>query len=119
MAERQRLQAAFDHLTLAIGSYFDNGDATTIRVPMASLAVLFDSVGRYEAAATIAGFAFNPITDAWQPKFDAAIDHLREVLGDETYESISGEGGAMTTAEIVAYAYDQIDQVRAELSAIG
>ncbi len=111
--------AALDYTIAAIRGHHDSGNTIQTCDTLATTARLFDCVGRYEAAATIAGFAFNPITDAWQPKFDAAIDHLREVLGDETYESISGEGGAMTTAEIVAYAYDQIDQVRAELSAIG
>jgi hypothetical protein len=41
---------------------------------------------------------------------------LREVLGDETYQSLARRGETMTTAEIVAYAYDQIDQARTELN---
>jgi hypothetical protein len=47
-----------------------------------------------------------------------AIAHLREVLGDPTYESLAHKGGAMNIAEMVTYAYDQIDQARAELKAI-
>jgi hypothetical protein len=43
--------------------------------------------------------------------------HLREVLGAQTYESLTRKGEAMTTAEMVAYAYDQIDQARTELTA--
>jgi hypothetical protein len=43
---------------------------------------------------------------------------VRDVLGNETYESLARKGEAMTTAEIVAYAYDQIDQARAELNAV-
>jgi hypothetical protein len=39
------------------------------------------------------------------------------VFGDHTYESFARNGEAMTTAAIVAYAYDQIDQARAELEA--
>jgi hypothetical protein len=34
-----------------------------------------------------------------------------------TYESLC-EGGTMTTAAMVTYAYDQIDQARAELEAV-
>jgi hypothetical protein len=41
--------------------------------------------------------------------------HLRDVLGDQTYESLAGKGERMTTAEMATYAYDQIDQARAEL----
>jgi hypothetical protein len=46
------------------------------------------------------------------------IVHLRDVLGEQTYESLAHKGEAMTTAAIVAYAYDQIDQARAELNAV-
>ncbi|MGA9357881.1 MAG: adenylate/guanylate cyclase domain-containing protein, partial [Mycobacterium sp.] len=52
--------SAFDHLTLAIRNYHNAGDTTTLRVPLASLAALFDRLGRYEPAATIAGFALSP-----------------------------------------------------------
>ena len=43
------------------------------------------------------------------------IAHLRDVLGDQTYESLARKGETMTTAEMVTYAYDQIDQARTEL----
>ncbi len=52
------------------------------------------------------------------PELGTAITHLREVLGDQTYESLARKGETMTAAEIVTYAYDQIDQARAELNAI-
>ena len=56
---------------------------------------------------------------AWAyPQIEATIAHLCDVLGDRTYESLAREGETMTTAEIVAYAYDQIDQARAELNAV-
>ena len=40
----------------------------TIRVPLAVLAVFLDRLGRYESAATIAGFAFSPLTAAAVPR---------------------------------------------------
>jgi hypothetical protein len=43
------------------------------------------------------------------------IAHLREVLGDQTYESLARRGETMTTAAMATYAYDQIDQARTEL----
>src|SRR5262245_51103072 len=43
------------------------------------------------------------------------IAHLREVLGDKTYESFARKGEAVSMAAIAAYAYDQIDQARTEL----
>jgi hypothetical protein len=36
----------------------------------------------------------------------------RDVVGDQTYESLARDGEVMTTAEMATYAYDQIDQVR-------
>ena len=52
------------------------------------------------------------------PELDPAIPHLRDVLGDENYESLARKGDTMTTAEMATYAYDQIDQARAELNAV-
>jgi predicted ATPase len=114
-AEHGDTVSAFDHLTLAIRSYHNCGDTTTIRSTLAVLAALFDRLGRYEPAATIAAFAFNPLTTTSFPEFTAAIAHLREVLGDQTYESLARKGETMTTAAIATYAYDQIDQTRTEL----
>ena len=77
-----------------------------------------DRLGRYEPAAIIAGFAFNPLQQAGFPEINTTITHLRDVLGDPTYESFAREGETMTTAAMVTYAYDQIDQARAELNAV-
>ena len=107
-----------DHLTVAIRNFHNAGDTITIRVPLAILAALFDRLGRYEPAATIAGFARSPLTAAGFSEMSTAISHLRDVLGDQTYESLARSGETMTTAAMVAYAYDQIDQARAALNAV-
>ena len=52
------------------------------------------------------------------PEINTAIAHLRAVLGDQTYESLARKGETMTTAAMATYAYDQIDQARAELKAV-
>jgi predicted ATPase/class 3 adenylate cyclase len=114
-AEHGGTASAFDHLTLAIRNYHNAGDTTTIPGPLASLAALFDRLGRYEPAATIAGFAVGPIAAAAAPEITTAIAHLREVLGEATYESLARKGETMTTAAMATYAYDQIDQARTEL----
>jgi predicted ATPase len=114
-AEHGGTVSAFDHLTLAIRNLHNAGDTTTIRVPLAVLAVLFDRLGRYEPAATIAGFALSPIAEMGVPEIMTAITHLRDVLGDQTYESLARKGETMTTAAMATYAYDQIDQARTEL----
>jgi hypothetical protein len=84
-------------LTLAIRNYHNAG-STTIRTPLAALAVLFDRLGRHEPAATIAGFALSPIAAAAVPEIITTITQLRDVLGDHSYESLARKGKAMTTA---------------------
>ena len=110
--------AAFGYLAVAIRNYHDAGNTTTIRSALAVLAAFFDRLGRHEPAATIAGFAVSPMTAAAFPALSTAIAHLREVLGDQTYEALARKGETIATAEMVAYAYDQIDQARAELNAV-
>ena len=114
-AEHGDTVSAFDHLTLAIRNYHNAGDTTTICVPLAVLAVLFDRLGRYEPAATVAGFALSPFSAQGVPEITTAITHLRDVLGEATYESLARKGETMTTAAMATYAYDQIDQARTEL----
>jgi hypothetical protein len=46
------------------------------------------------------------------------IAYLRDVLGDQTYESLARKGEAMTTAEMVTHAYDQSTGPRADLNAV-
>ncbi len=117
--ENGAIASALDHLTLAIRNYHNCGNTTTIRLPLAVLAVLLDRLGCYERAATVAGFAFSPIAVATFPEITTAIGNLRNVLGDATYESLARKGETMTTAEMVTYAYDQIDQARTELEHSG
>jgi predicted ATPase len=112
--------AAFDYFTVAIGNYHDSGNTHMIRSPLAYLAAFFDRLGRYEPAATIAGFAVTSPLAALpvMAEFGTAIAHLRNVLGEATYESLARKGETMTTAEIVTYAFAQIDQARAELNTV-
>ncbi len=114
-AEHGDTLAAFDHLTLAIRGFHNAGDTTTIRVPLAVLAALFDRLGRYQPAATIAGLALSPFSASAVPEITTAITHLRGVLGDQAFESLARKGETMTTGAMATYAYDQIDQARTEL----
>jgi predicted ATPase len=107
--------AALDYFTVAIRSHHESGNTTGISTPLALLAAFFDRLGRYEAAATIAGFAFKPVTSASFRELTTTITHLRDVLGDTAYESLAHEGATLTTAAMANYAFDQIDQARPEL----
>jgi hypothetical protein len=106
--------AALDYVTLAIRNGHDAGNTTVVRGGLAILAALFERLGRYEPAATMAGFAVSPIA-ATLAEFNTVIAHLREVLGDRVYESLARAGEKMTAAAMATYAYDQIDQARTEL----
>ena len=81
------LLAAFDPLTEGIGNWHGSGNPANMGTPLATLAALLDRLGRYEPAARIAGFALSPLTSASVPEITTAIAHLRDALGDLTYES--------------------------------
>jgi hypothetical protein len=115
--ERGDPVAALDHIGRAISLMHDAGNSVTIRSPMTNLAIFLDGRGQHEPAATIAGFAVTPLTVASFPRINVTIAHLRDVLGEATYESLTRKGEAMTTAAMVTYAYDQIEKARAELDA--
>ena len=101
-AEHGDTVSAFDHSTLAIRNNHNSGNTTTLRIPIAV------------PAATIAGFALNPMAAAAVPEITTAVTHLPDVLGDQTYESLARKG-EMTTAAMATYAYEQIDQARTQL----
>ena len=109
--------AALDYFTVAIGNYHDSGNTFVLRALLGILAAFFERLGRYQPAATTAGFAVSSALAA-QPamaEFGIAIADLRNGLGQETYESLARKGETMTTAEMVTYALAQIDQARTEL----
>jgi hypothetical protein len=118
-AEYGDRMAALDYFTVSIGNFHESGNTYMVSAPLALLAVFLDRLGRYESAATIAGFAAaNPMTTAALPELDTAIAHLRDVLGHATYESFACAGSSMPNTAMVTYAYDQIDQARTELKAV-
>jgi predicted ATPase len=110
--------AALGHIAQAIHNFYESGNVAYIRGPLATLAMFLDRLGRLEPAATIAGFALSPFTASTVPQLSTAISHLRDVLGDAAYESLASTGETMTTAAMVSYAYDQIDQARTELNVV-
>jgi predicted ATPase/class 3 adenylate cyclase len=108
-----------DNTALAIRNYYDAANTSQIRSALGLLAIFLDRHGHAESAATIAGFAsVVPTAVPSIPEFNTAVAHLRDILGDQTYASLARTGETMTTAEMVTYAYDQIDQARAELNAV-
>jgi hypothetical protein len=107
--------AALEYAGLAIRNYLDAGNTANMRVTQAGLAVLFGRLGRHRQAAIITGFALSPLTSGVFPDLNAATAQLRDVLGNDVYESLAHTGQSMTSAEMANYVFDQIEEVRAEL----
>jgi hypothetical protein len=79
-------------MNVAIREYHDACDTASMRAVLAVLAACLDRLGCYDPAATIAGFAVDAVTAAWFPEVSAAAAHLRDVLGDQAYESLARTG---------------------------
>ena len=111
--------AALDYFTLAIRNFHDAGNTTTdpsrrwLSSPPFSTGS--DATNRRPPSPVSRSI---PSPQSAFPEISTAIAHLRDVLGDQTYESLARKGETMTTAAMATYAYDQIDQARAELNAV-
>ncbi|TPG25505.1 adenylate/guanylate cyclase domain-containing protein [Mycobacterium hodleri] len=106
---------ALDYFTLAIHNLYDSGNFTIMHSPLAILATFFDRRGDFEPAAIISGYAADILTSTAFPEINGAVDHLREVLGEERYSALAATGLNMTNTGVANYAFDQIDRVRGEL----
>ena len=103
---------------MAIRNYHDSGNHTHVRLDLAELAVILRPARDATNRRPPSPVSPSPRSPTAHPELNTAIAHLREVLGDQTYESLAHKGETMTTAAMVTYAYDQIDQARAELNAV-
>jgi hypothetical protein len=109
---------ALEYSVVVIRRYHDAGNTANMCPALSVVAILFHRLARHESAATIAGFASNSMAAVAIPAFGTAITHLLDLVGDETYEALARKGETMSTAEMVACAYTQIDEARAELKAV-
>jgi hypothetical protein len=116
-AEQGDQSAALAYLAEVIRNNHESGNIGMLHNPLAIAAVILGRLGRYEPAATIAGFAtINPMSTVTLPELRALRTHLREALGDLTFESLARTGETMAIATMVTYAYAQIDRTRTELT---
>ena len=110
---------AFEYLRLSIRNYYDSGSFYMMSAPLVILAVLLGRLGHDESAATIAGFVVESDASTVYPEITSTIAHLRDVLGDDRYQSCARTGQAMSNAGMATYAFEQIDHARAQLSPPG
>ena len=110
---------ALDLITEVTRDTYDAGNITLLRTVLGLLAIYLEQHGRYDSAAVMGGFAaVSPSSAPNVAEFGNAITHLREVLGEDTANLFGRNGEMMSMAAAVAYAFDQIDQARAELTAV-
>jgi hypothetical protein len=96
--------------------FYDANNVSQASSGLAVLAALLDRLGYYEPAATLSTVGWTGFTKTSFPEFESTMIHLREVLGDDTYESLGRVGAAMTNAALASYAFEQIDLARAGLT---
>nr|WP_090341242.1 adenylate/guanylate cyclase domain-containing protein [Mycolicibacterium malmesburyense]CRL71029.1 putative ATPase [Mycolicibacterium malmesburyense] len=103
-------------LALAVRNYFDSGSFYMLTAPVLVLAALLCRLGDHESAATMAGFAAESDASSTYPEIHDTVVILCETLGRERYESFARQGRSMTNSAMAAYAMEQIDRLRADLS---
>jgi len=108
---------ALDYIALSVSTYYDSGSSSYVSGPVGILVVLLDELGQYEQAATISGFSDSPVSGVYNPLIGSAHTHLRQVLGDERFETLAHSGAKMTNSAMAGYALEQIDCARAQLAA--
>jgi hypothetical protein len=107
------LDHALDMFAMSIHSFHQAGSTGYLAGTLARLVVFFDGAGRPEIAATLSGATAtkDPVADLVLG-FAAAVGHLRETLGADTFDTCVRAGAAMTIAEAVHYAHHHIDDTR-------
>jgi predicted ATPase len=110
---------ALDNATIALTRFYNAGHFSVLASALAVLVSILDHLERYEPAATLSSRASTGFSGATYPEIDAALAHLRAVLGDETFEQFARRGEAMTNSALAAYAMEQIGEARTELVEAG
>ena len=106
---------ALRYLELAIRIRHDSGTSSLVNAPLSILGIFLARAGRFPPAVVILGYASTMLIPTHFPETVSVSAELREALGDDDYEALTQVGKTMTTAEVVAYAYEQIALTRAEL----
>jgi predicted ATPase len=83
------------------------GDVGNLAVAFADLAVLFHRLQQPEIAATLYG-ASRRGDIGWVTHLASVVDHLRTLLGDNTFDQCADKGAAMETSDAATYARQQI-----------
>ena len=103
------LGQAFTLFDATIDAFHRAGAVHGVTATLANLVTCLDRLDRPEIAATIYGTTTNSGPDASvSVNFAGAVDHLRTVLGQATFDRSVATGAAMNLADAVAFAREQI-----------
>jgi hypothetical protein len=108
-------RSTLDHLVDNIKWHFDTGDFSSLKVPLAVIAVLLVGCDLPEPAAVIAGFATTPFTLGNNREFAVAVEQLHQTLGDSDFDVLGQRGRSMPSHEMVAYSLQAVEDVRTRL----
>ena len=104
-------------ITTSIRNYFDAGKFSLLPQPTGGAGTLSRPPRTPRARSDDQSASpTTPFARSYFPEIDITITHLREVLGDTTYEALAHAGATMTNAAMANYALEQIDRARAQLS---
>lgn len=106
---------ALNNLEIATRIRYDAGSFSLMDSPMATLVMVLDRLNCYEEAARVTGQAVSPMSQRVYPELRPVLTHLRDVLGEVTFDELTEAGATMSTAEMAAYALTLIERARARL----
>jgi hypothetical protein len=112
-------RSALDLLRDATRWQFDAGDFFSLSASLALISALLVRCDLPEPAAIIAGFATTPFTLGVYPEFATAVEELHETLGDSDFDRLSQQGQSMPRPDMVAYAFQAIEEARTRLDQRG
>jgi tetratricopeptide (TPR) repeat protein len=107
-AEHGDPDRAIELFRIAIDSFHRAGNAVFLAATLASLAVFLGRRGDSERAAIIYGASTNYASINLVPDLAEAVAVLRESLGEDEFEPRVARGAAMSEAEAVRYAHEQL-----------
>ncbi len=111
------LNQALNLFTASLDSFHQAGDTTDLAVTFAYLAVFYDRINQPEIAATLYGTTatHHPVVLRFGAVV-AAVNHVRDNLGTDSFDRCVATGAAMDTAEAVRYARTHIEAARFDLA---
>jgi predicted ATPase/class 3 adenylate cyclase len=103
------IDQALDMLAASIHSFHQAGNTANLAGVFPYLTTLFDRAGRPEIAATFYGITTDNPAATLADGFAATVDHLRNTLDADTFDTCARTGATMTVTEAVRYAHHHID----------